>query len=752
MKSSNRPLLRSALLLLLPLCGAARADWVQATDPLVVRALPDNMQTQAQNPPTFSWSRHPSAPPEYVVQVYLNGVLNRTFKSTRNWYLPPRALPVGNYTWRVRPSTSQEWSTQRSFVIAGNSQVFEVNENLALRNAVTRKARPRALPSGLKPFSSWSAAMRADRQQALTGLTNEVNYYMSSLKTVADSEWPLPPSKIRTAALVAQQSNIMQRVNPNARQLEGAATLYRLTGQQAYLDEAIRRGDQFAALDVNGPTSFANQDMGSRVIAQSLMKTIDMLAGALVVNGDTTRRDKWLSVVAARTSALYADLSAGGGRLDQLPYDSHAATSMAYLTLTSTLALGDIPAAADWFDFSFRAFVSSFSVWSGPEGGFANGTAYAEYEADFALQIWPALAQATGVNMFDKPWSRGFAQFLMHFVPPGQQTHVFGDGHETAPEYRFMKGFASRYATPQAAWYVKNLTRPDDVLATLQAPYPMPVATVAAAAATPPANAAYYPSIGWTAMHSNLADSGRTSLYFKASPYGSFNHSHGDQNGFVLFSGGVPLLTETGWYDWYDSPLWNSWYRQSKSHNALTFDGGIGQVVEGYEEPLSRNGRINAFSTTPAVDYVEGDATPAYAGLLKSATRKIWYVRGTDTAVILDQYASATPRVFEWNFHGYAPIVADAAGNVSITNQGRKVCLVPLATSAQRFERRVGPPPQSGTYEDHGVFVKAAAATSGEFLTVLDVGCKGTAVRLDTSGGLRKVVVGTQTLTLPLPK
>ena len=71
MKSSNRPLLRSALLLLLPLCGAARADWVQATDPLVIRALPDNMQTQAQNPPTFSWSRHPSAPPEYVVQVYL---------------------------------------------------------------------------------------------------------------------------------------------------------------------------------------------------------------------------------------------------------------------------------------------------------------------------------------------------------------------------------------------------------------------------------------------------------------------------------------------------------------------------------------------------------------------------------------------------------------------------------------------------------------------------------------------------------
>lgn len=751
MKSSKRPLLRAAWLLLLPLCGMAQADWVQSSEALAVRPLPDNMQSQPQNPPTFTWSRHATLPSAYVVQVMQGSVVYKTFNTSRNWYLPPNSFPAGSYTWRVRPSTSQEWSSPRNFVISSNSQLFEVPENATLRNTILKKSRPRALPSGTKLFSAWTSAMRTDRTPALNGMTGEVKYNMTALKTVADSEWPLVSTGVRTAALVAQEVSIMSRVNPNARQLEAAALMYRLTREKIYLDEAIRRGDQFTALNLAGPTSFVNQDMASRVMAQSLIRAVDTLGSALVVNGDATRRNKWLSVVSARTNALYKDLSANGGRLDQYPYDSHAATSMAYLTLTSTLALGDIPEAQTWFDFSFRAFASSFSIWSGPEGGFANGTAYGEYEADFALQIWPALAQATGVNMFDKPWSRGFAQFFMHFLPPGQQTHVFGDGHERAPEYRFMKGFASRYATPQAAWYVKNLTRPDDVLATLQSPYPMPVNTVTAAA-TPPANAAYYPSIGWTAMHSNLADNGRTSLYFKSSPYGSFNHSHGDQNGFVLFSGGVPLLTETGWYDWYDSPLWNSWYRPSKSHNALTFDGGIGQNVDGYEEPLARNGRITAFSTTPAVDYVEGDATLAYAGLLKSAVRKIWYVRGTNTAVILDQFSSATPRVFEWNFHGFAPIVADSAGKISVTNQGRSVCIVPLTTTAQRFERRVGPPPQAGTYEDHGVFVKAAAAISGEFLTVLDVGCKNTAVRLDTSGGLRKVIVGTQTLTLPLPK
>ena len=35
-------------------------------------------------------------------------------------------------------------------------------------------------------------------------------------------------------------------------------------------------------------------------------------------------------------------------------------------------------------------------------------------------------------------------------------------------------------------------------------------------------------------MHSSLSDPNRLSIFFKSSPYGSYNHSHADQNSFVI--------------------------------------------------------------------------------------------------------------------------------------------------------------------------------------------------------------------------
>lgn len=741
-KLDKHKLLGAALLLAFSACGPAQADWALATDPLAVHTLPDNRQIQAQNPPSFTWSRHPQSPASYTIEVKSGGAIVNTFTSSRNWYLPSKKFEAGTYTWRVRPSNSKEWSSPRVFIINATSTVFEVPESETLRAAIVLRPRPRGLEDNATFFSTWTAAKRADRSQVLTWLSNEVKRNITEIAPVSDAEWPLSPGKVRTAANEAQNARVISRTNVSARQLEAASLLYRVTGEQQYLDEALRRGDLNAALSPNGGTSFANHDQGNRAIAQSLIKAVDNLGSAL----DAPRRARWLEMVRVRTNAMYADLAAQTGRLDQYPYDSHAASNIGFLALISTLSLGDIPEAKDWFDFSFRAFVSSYSVWSGPEGGFANGTAYAEYEADYALQIWPALAHATKVDLFTKPWARGFLDYLMHFVPPGSQTHVFGDGHETTPEIRMMKGFAAHFATPAAAWYFKNLDRTDDSLATLQAQYPLPVTTVAAAA--PPVNSAYYPSIGWSAMHSDIGNAQRTSVYFKSSPYGSFNHSHGDQNGFVLASAGVPLLTEAGWYDWYDSPMWSSWYRHTRAHNALTFDGGQGQLVDGYEETMARNGRITAFVPKATVDYVAGDATLAYGGQLKSALRKLWYLRTVDAVVVQDQVSSDTPRVFEWNFHTYAPIVADAGGALSVTNQGRKVCIVQVSDGA-RFERRAGPPPQAGTYEEHGVFVKSAAALSGEFLTVLDVGCKKPVIKLGSNGTARTLSVGKQVVTLP---
>lgn len=745
----NIPSYRSlamAALTLAPLGAHAITDWTQSTDPLVVRALPSNSQVQVQNPPAFSWARYTAmtpAPASYTVQVYSGTTLVQTYTTTRSWYLPSRAFAPGNYTWQVAPTGTTLWSAPHPFIIDANvSKVFEIPENTVLRAAITARSAPRGLPSTLTPYASWSAAMKADRGQWLTWLTNEATKQITNLPTISDTAWTLVTGSTLTAANVAQNSAIRSVINQGGRQLEVATLAYKLTGNTTFRDEALRRGNELAALDPNGPTSYVNQDQGDRVIALSLLKAIDQL-GAEV---PPVQRQAWLDMVTVRTRPIYNDLSGSDGRLDQYPFDSHGGTNLGFLAIISALGLADIPEATTWFDFAFRSYISQFSVWSGPDGGYANGTAYGQYTVDHILQVWPPLLQATGINIFNKPWATGFLNFFMHFVPPGSKAHLFGDENEIAPDPRLLKAYASRFNTPTAAWYARSLVGNEDPLTLLQAPYPLPVASVLTTAVPP--NAALYSSIGWTAMHSNLASLTRTSVYFKSSQYGSFNHSHGDQNTFVLEKGGVPLLVSTGWYDWYGSPLWTSWYRQTKAANGITFDGGVGQGVDGYREMLQRNGKINYFSTSSLLDFVEGDATLAYAGLLTSSIRKLWYMRNQDAVVIYDKDVSPTARVFEWNFHARAPISQDTAGNISTTSGGYSVCVVPVSTGST-YQKRVGPTPKPGMVEDHAVFVKNAAATSAEFIVVLDVGCRHPAISLTATSSGRTLTVGAQSVTLP---
>jgi hypothetical protein len=725
------------------LCLDARADWAQSADPLVVQPAPANSQVQAQNPPGFTWARYPKGVTTYEIEITKEGGSATRATVDRNWYLPTKALALGNYTWRVRPSNSSDWSSPRAFSIASRSTVFEVPDNATLRARIAAKARPRSLPPSFTAYSTWNTAKKNDLDPYASRMINEVKLQMTALPNLADSRWPIVITSPLSAAMASQQTDIRQRINEASRQLEAAAVLWRMKKDPMFLTEALKRGDQMAALTATGPTSYANQDQADRQIAMSLIKSIDILAGDL----DATRRAKWLDVVRVRTNQMFADLSGDNGRLDQYPFDSHGNTDLVFLTLISSLALGDIPDAQKWFDFSFRAYANSPSPWSGPEGGYAQGTAYAEYAAGYLVAVWDPLSQATGVNFYTKPWALGFLDFNAEFVPPGSKVHAFGDGSETKPDTRVFHSFASRMVSPRAAWYVSSLGGLEDALSLLQAPYPLPVAGTTAK--SPPSNSAYYPSVGWTAMHSDIASSGRTSYFFKSSPYGSFNHSHGDQNALLLSVAGQPLLVKAGWYDWYGSPYWSDWYHQTRSQNAVTYDGGVGQVVTGYRETLQHNGKVTGFAAQPSYDFAEGDATAAYGGALTMATRQIWHLRNQGSSMLVrDKLAATVGHTYEWNVHAPALMTVESPTSVKIVAGGQSVCLRSLNTSAT-FARWTGPAAKSGVTEDHGAFyLKNDGKSVAEFLTLVDVGCKRPSVTTTTTGSVRTVTVGTQSVTL----
>jgi hypothetical protein len=741
MTSHRKAIILAATLASLLWPFSARADWAQSSDPLVVRANPSGGDVQLQNPPTFTWARHPGAA-RYEIEIVAKGGSPMGATVDRTWYLPARSLAQGNYTWRVRPAGSTDWSAPRTFSITGKSTSFEVPDNAALRARVLDKARPRSLPASFAPYASWNASKKKELDPYLSRLVNVVRLQTGALPDLSDEGWPLVMRAPLTAAMAAQQREIANRIDEASLQLESAALLWRLKKDPVHLKEAFKRGDQLAALSPNGPTSHANQDQATRQIALSLVKAADLLAGDL----DAERKAAWLKTVSVRGSEMVKDLAADGGRLDQHPFDPHGNTLLAYMALMSALALGDVPDAQKWFDFSFRAYAGAADPWSGQEGGYANGTAYAQYAAGYMLALWDPIRQATGVNLYAKPWTAGFMDFLIEFVPPGAQVHAFGDGSETRPDFRVLRAFAKRVATPHAAWYADKLTAIEDALSVLEAPYPMPAAMPAAAGRgkAKPSNAAGFRSIGWVAMHSDIGASGDMSFFFKSSSYGSFNHSHGDQNGMLLSVAGQPLLVKAGWYDWYGSPLWTDWYHQTRSQNAITFDGGKGQLVSGYREQLQRNGSIVQFSPGPEHDYAEGDATPAYGGQLTQARRQVVYLHGANAIVVRDRLSASAPHTYEFNVHAASLMKIESPASVKIAAGGQSVCLRDLNGNAP-FAKWSGPKPKKGVTEDHGAFyLKAEGGAVAEFLVLLDVGCKRPPVTVGQSGNRRTVKVAGQ--------
>jgi hypothetical protein len=721
--------------------AGAHADWAQSADPLIVQPSPANNQVQAQNPPGFEWARYPTGPASYEIEITPAGGSPVKATVDRNWYLPTKALAMGNYTWRVRPSGSSDWSSPRAFSITSKSTVFEVPDNATMRGRIMSKSRPRSLPFSFAPYANWNAARKAEHESYLSRLINEVKLQMGALPNLSDTRWPIVITSPLTANMAAQQTDVRNRINESSHQLEAAALLWRLKKDPIFLNEAFKRGDQMAALNTAGPTNYANQDQATRQIALSLIKAVDVLAGDL----DAARKARWLNNVNVRVNELYGNLAGDNGRLDQYPFDSHGNTSMVYLALISTLALGDLPDAQKWFDFSFRAYVNTPSPWAGPEGGYANGTAYAEYAAGYLVALWDPIVNATGLNLYAKPWTLGFLDFATQFTPPGSPIHSFGDGSETKPDARVFRAFANRMVSPRAAWYVANLPGLEDALSVLQAPYPMPV--VSTSLKIPPSNSAYYPSTGWVAMHSDIGSTSRTSYYFKSSPYGSFNHSHGDQNALLLTVSGQPLLVKAGWYDWYGSPLWKDWYHQTKSQNAVTFDGGKGQLVDGYREQLQRNGRITGFSAQPTYDYAEGDATPAYGGQLTEAKRQIVYLHGQNGMVVHDKLSATVAHTYEFNIHAPSVMTVESPSSVKIVAGGQSVCLRDLNGNAP-FAKWTGPAPRPGVTEDHGAFyLKNDGKSQAEFLVLLDVGCKRPSTTVSRSGNSRTVKVGSQSFT-----
>lgn len=599
---------------------------------------------------------------------------------------------------------------------------------------VENSPRPRSWPTTPEIAAIESALRTGNRATAFERLEKSVASETARLGIALLSAKGIAPKGV-----LAQKSQI----DFETRQAQSAAFVWLISGNENARNEARSRILSLAALDINGPSSVVIDMLSSRHILWTLALALDWMPDefsasekALLVNNISARMEQFLGY-----------LSLGPNTFEKWPWDSRANEVLGALAETSLLMLGETTRAPVWAKRFIPLYLNTTMVWAGADGGFASGTTYAGWDiGEYSLRHWDNLRRIAGIDLTEKSWIKNFGRFLTYFVPPGTPTGLFGDGaEEVMPEVwaRYAKAYSARVPLPLHSWYARQWFQED---ATALELITAPVAnfdTINLPPGTP--NAAVFYSIGWAALHSDLQNRGRTSIYFKSSPYGSLNHSHADQNSFVLHVGGKVLLADSGYYDSYDSPHQIQWSRRTEAHNAITYDGGQGQRIH----DKTASGKLLNFSTSSAVDHVTGDATAAYGPGTQLALRAIAYVR-PDLLLIFDSLKSNSPRRWEINLHASQPFVPGADKEWIVINGTSRACIQTMATQPLTFHQWRGFPQaplrnakQLRPDQTHGRYTANVASPHFTAVQAIQIDCAGTkpSISFSADGGA-SVTVG----------
>jgi hypothetical protein len=365
------------------------------------------------------------------------------------------------------------------------------------------------------------------------------------------------------------------------------------------------------------------------------------------------------------------------------PGDSHAGRMPAYLGAAAMVLKGYIPdaEAEAWLQSALDIYGTFFPHYGGRDGAWAEGTFYSTSYTKWYLPFFFALERHVGFSFLNRPFYRNYAQYLIHFNPPGGEggsgweIHPFGDGYWCHPEDAEWPGFfaqdpysvyAERFGPNLARQYAALQPKPKlfqlHLLDVFRNPRHIAPGSPGVTSRTPinepnqkgleprPENTRWFRDAGFVSMHANLDNPNTdTAVLVRASRYGAVSHQHADQGNFAIISHGKALISPSGYYGHgYGTRHHFNWTNQTIAHNCILVDG-IGQ-------------KARDFHTTGKIESVEDDGPTAQCVLdlsaaypqLQSYRRHILFFR-PNLVIIHDDLHSATEVEYAWLAHTLSP-------------------------------------------------------------------------------------------------
>ncbi len=367
---------------------------------------------------------------------------------------------------------------------------------------------------------------------------------------------------------------------------------------------------------------------------------------------------------------------------------SHPVRFMPMTGLTGLALWDDLPEAREWWAYAYRFYRDQFTPFGGDAGGWSEGNAYWRGTFEHAA-FQDALLALRDPLAYASPFWKNSPLFALYNVQPYLHT-IFGDASNagrfnlepaTADYFEHLARVQQNgHFTAYAALCTDTRPRPiEKGLAGVDRGYPTaaefllrnfivskkPIPPARPLDGLPPYR--FFNDVGLVSLHSAL---GRPAddihVTFRASPYGSFSHSHADQLGFILNAFGEGLAINSAYREYHNSPHHEQWTRQSRSKNVILIDR-LGQLAKSEKSKA----KITRFETTDRTAWTTGDATIAYQATSKEqkarvqrVTRDLVFI-DQRYVVLRDRVELATPGKLSWLLHAEKNLAWDPARNTA---------------------------------------------------------------------------------------
>ena len=672
------------------------------------------------NPPGFTWTPSDKAK-AYRLEVRETasgaGIALAEGPLTSTVCPPRRRLPPGEYAWQVvyldGAGGAAGVSKTRRFRVPPDAPVLLMPDVAALQ-ARLAGVRPRLFLAGgrlprLRDAVKHGGVPSWERlRQAADAALAEPSYPEPAPYNgkYSDVEWlrVFTPAKIASAHVAR------------------TALAWRITGEPRYREGFRRWMTTLASWDPRGITShglrLADGTVGNDEASMPMLERMsfgwDWAGGELTA----AERARTLAAITERGNQVLARLV----KDDFLshPFNNHSGRVLAFLGEAGLAFLGDIPDAEKWLDYVLRCYLTSYPSWGSDAGGWAQGLSYWSFYVYNLTNFAEALRQVSDTDLFQRPFYRHTGYLPLYFHPAYASMGGFGDGayHPPSEVEGLLTDFlADTFRDPRLKWQAQEVLRAgeknttkwrewfmEDVISTWRAAAPSGVGQDAPAGQP---DARQFPDIGWVAMHSALGDA-KNDVWaaFKSSRYGSFSHSHADQNSFQLYAYGRALAIDSGYYPSYGTPHDNLWTRQTRAHNAILVNGR-GQPPHTWEA----GGEIATYEQQGPITLVRGEAAGAYnvpqpAGIaalwnkllpgtlpsmepkVEECGRTVAFVasRTRPFLVVHDYVKTAAPATFEWLLHALHEMETDSrTGAIFVRDGDARLAVRLVATAPFQF-------------------------------------------------------------------